>query len=84
MLALLGEAMVENLKIVYESGKFKVDGVVALATCCVITVCAQCNIFDLLELNFSIPIIGQLFTGVLISRGAEAFHEMIKLLQLKN
>ena len=83
MLAMLGEAIVENLKIIYEGGKFEVDVIVALVICCLITIATQCSIFELLEINFSIPIVGQLFTGILISRGAGAFHDLLKILQSK-
>jgi len=83
MLALIGEAIVENIKIIYKSGKFEIDAIVALVICCLITVATQSSIFDLLEMNFFIPVIGQLLTGILISRGAGAFHDLLKTLQSK-
>lgn len=70
ILALLAESIVEKLKIIYENGKFNINKMLALAICCAITVFTGSDLFGLLGINFNMPIIGQLFTGVLISRGA--------------
>ena len=83
ILALLGEAVVENLKIVYENGKIKIDKIFALFICCIVTTFARCDIFSIMGISFLSPLVGQLFTGVLISRGAGAFHDLIKLLEQK-
>ncbi len=83
VLALLGEAIVENLKIIYDNGKFKMDKIIALAICCLITTFSRCDVFSLLGINFLFPVVGQLFTGILISRGAGAFHDVINLVQQK-
>ncbi|MCL2320804.1 MAG: hypothetical protein FWC47_01710 [Oscillospiraceae bacterium] len=83
ILAVLGEAIVENLKVVYEDGKFKKDRIFALFICCMVTTFARCDIFEIVGISFLLPVVGQLFTGILISRGAGAVHDLLKLLEKK-
>ena len=81
VLAFLSEAIWENLKMIWENGKFSINRLGALILSVIIAVGTRADLFQLLKLNMFIPILGSVFTGVLISRGANVFHDLLKKIQ---
>lgn len=84
ILSLLAEAIWENLKMIWENGKFSVDKLGALILSIVIAVGTKTDLFELLHLDIFVPILGSIFTGILISRGANAVHDLLKKIQSLN
>ena len=81
ILALLSEAIWENLKMIWEDGKFNVNRLGALILSIIIAVGTRTDLFELLKLNIFVPVLGSIFTGILISRGANVVHDLLKKIQ---
>lgn len=76
--ALLAEAVWETGKMVWQEGKLCIDRVGALCIGLVFAVGSGLDLFSLLGISFVYPIIGQILTGVLLSRGANFVHDIFK------
>lgn len=81
ILALLAEAIWENLKMIWENGKFSLNRLGALILSIIIAVGTRIDLFELLNLNMFIPVLGSVFTGILISRGANVVHDLLNKIQ---
>jgi len=81
ILALLAEAIWENLRMIWEDGKFNVNRLGALILSIIIAVGTRTDLFELLKLNIFVPVLGSIFTGILISRGANVVHDLLKKIQ---
>ena len=81
ILALLAEAIWENLRMIWENGKFSINRLGALILSIIIAVGTRTDLFELLKLNIFIPALGSIFTGILISRGANVVHDLLKKIQ---
>lgn len=76
VVALLVEAIWENLKMVWQSGKINVDMIGALIVSILVAVLTKINVFSALGIPVS-ELFGNILTGVLISRGANFFHDLL-------
>lgn len=74
--AILIEAVWENLKMVWKKGKFSVDKIGALVVSILICVLVGIDIFNKLGLTMSVPYVGSVLTGILMSRGANFVHDL--------
>lgn len=84
VLAFLGEAVWETLKMTWQEGKVSIDRIGALAISILLAYATNIDIFALMGIGLSIPLIGVILTGVLISRGTNFVHDLItKLTQDK-
>ena len=81
ILSLLAEAIWENLRMTWENGKFSINRLGALIVSIIIAVGTKTDLFELLKLNIFIPVLGSIFTGILISRGANVVHDLLKKIQ---
>lgn len=81
ILALLAEAIWENLRMIWEDGKFNVNRLGALILSIIIAVGTRTDLFELLKLDIFVPVLGSIFTGILISRGANVVHDLLKKIQ---
>lgn len=79
--ALLAEAVWETGKMVWQQGKISVDRIGALLVGIIFAVGAGLDLCTVLGICFVYPIIGQLLTGILISRGANFVHDLLKRAQ---
>ena len=74
--AILIEAVWENLKMVWKKGKFNVNKIGALVVSILICVLVGIDLFSLLGLTMSVPYVGSVLTGILMSRGANFIHDL--------
>lgn len=74
--AILIEAVWENLKMVWQKGKFSVDKIGALVVSIFICVLVNIDLFSLLGLTMLVPYVGSVLTGILMSRGANFIHDL--------
>ena len=74
--AILIEAVWENLKMVWKKGKFNVNKIGALLVSILICVLVGIDLFSLLGLTMSVPYVGSVLTGILMSRGANFIHDL--------
>ncbi|MGI6467741.1 MAG: hypothetical protein GXZ09_03240 [Syntrophomonadaceae bacterium] len=80
--ALLSEAVWETGKLVWQKGKLSIDRVGALLTGLLIAVGAGLDLFKLVDISFFHPLIGQVLTGILLSRGANFVHDLLKTAEI--
>ncbi len=76
IVAILIEAIWENLKMVWQNGKFSIDKIGALVISILICVLAKIDIFPIVNLSISVPVIGSILTGIIVSRGANFVHDL--------
>lgn len=76
ILAILCEAIWENLKMIWENNKFSVNRLGALILSIILALATQIDLFKVLDIEI-VPVIGSIFTGILISRGANFIHDLL-------
>lgn len=81
IIAILVEAIWENLKMVWQSGKINVDAIGSLILGIIVCIVAKLDIFALVGFGLSAPILGWIFTGIICSRGANYLHDLFKKLK---
>ena len=81
IVAILVEAIWENIKMIWQSGKFSIDMLGSLVVSILLCVLVKIDIFPIVELNIAVPIIGSIFTGIIVSRGANFVNDLFKKLK---
>lgn len=77
VIAILVEAIWENLKMVWQKGKFNVNMIGSLTLGILICILAKANIFTYVGIELSINVIGYILTGVIVSRGANFVNDLL-------
>lgn len=77
LLASIAEALWETTKLVWERGKINVDRIGAIAVGILIALAAKIDLFDLIEVPISVPYLGRILTGLMLSRGANFLHDLV-------
>lgn len=80
ILSMLCEAIWENLRMVWENGKFSINRLGALILSIIVAIGTKIDLFELLEFEM-LPILGYVLTGILISRGANVLHDLLNKIQ---
>lgn len=84
VVAVLVEAIWENIKMVWQNGKLNINMIGALVISVLVAVLTKINIFSALEISINVYI-GSALTGIIISRGANFVHDIFtKVNQLKS
>ena len=83
ILSMLCEAIWENLRMIWENGKFSINRLGALIVSIVVALGTKMNIFEILDFEM-LPILGYVLTGILISRGANVLHDLLNKIQSLN
>ena len=81
VLALIGEAVWESLKMVWQEGKLSVDRIGALVIGLLIAFVSGADLLSLINIPVSVPYVGIALTGILISRGANFVHDILKKIE---
>lgn len=76
IVAILVEAIWENLKMTYVEGKFNVNMLGALLLSILVCILTRINIFAIVGIDISIEIIGYILTGIVVSRGANFVNDI--------
>ena len=79
-IALLVEAIWETLKMVWQEGKINVNTIGALIVGIAVSILAKIDIFAMQGISLSIPLVGWILTGILMSRGANFIHDLFNRL----
>ena len=77
MAALIAESVWETLKMTWQEGKISIDRIGALVVALVLCVGVRLDVLALLGINVTIPFLGVILTGILISRGANFIHDLL-------
>ncbi len=80
ILALLCEAIWENLRMTFENGKFSINRLGSLIVSIIVAIGTKINLFEILDFEI-FPILGSVLTGILISRGANVLHDLLTKIQ---
>lgn len=78
IVALVGEAIWETIKMTWQHGKVNIDRIGALIVGLIIAIAAGIDIMDIIGVPMRIPYVGTVLTGVLISRGANFVHDILE------
>jgi len=81
IIAILVEAIWENLKMIWDKNKFNFNMLGSLLLSMIICVLAQINIFEIVGINLIVPIVGSLLTGIIVSRGANFVNDLFSKLK---
>lgn len=80
ILSLLAEAIWENLRMIWENGKFSINRLGALIISIIVALGTKMNIFEILDFEI-VQVLGSVLTGILISRGANVLHDLLNKIQ---
>lgn len=83
IIAILIEAIWENIKMIWQNGKFSIDKLGSLILSIVICILTKADIFPIVGISIVIPIIGSVLTGIIVSRGANFVHDLFAKIQNK-
>ena len=81
IVAILVEAIWENIKMIYDKQKINISMIGSLILGIIICVAFKIDIFPIVGLNAVIPFIGSIFTGIIVSRGANFVSDLLKRLK---
>lgn len=76
IVAILIEAIWENIKMIWQNGKFSIDKIGSLVISILICILAKIDIFSIVNLSIMVPVIGSILTGIIVSRGANFVHDL--------
>ncbi len=79
--ALIGEAVWETVKMTWQAGKFSWDRMGALIIGVLVAIAGGIDLPKMVGVPFSIPFLGMILTGILISRGSNFMHDLLIKLQ---
>ncbi len=77
VVAIVGEAVWENLKMIWQKGKICVDKLGALIVSIILALDTGIDILSLAGVPTKIPWVGVILTGIVISRGANFTHDIV-------
>ena len=76
IVAILIEAVWENIKMVWQNGKYSIDKIGSLVISILICILAKIDIFPIVNLSIMVPVIGSILTGIIVSRGSNFVHDL--------
>lgn len=80
VLAFLVESLVETFKPLLDRDAGSKYRLLALGISVPVTALAGADLFAVVGFDLGVPYVGSLLTGVMLSRGASAVHDMLKLI----
>jgi hypothetical protein len=63
---------------VWQSGKFSWDKIGALVVSLIIAFASGADLFQIADIPLKLPILGTICTGILVSRGSNYIHDLLK------
>ena len=81
IIAILVEAIWENLKMVCDKNKVNINMIGSLLLGMIVCVLARIDVFEIVGITLIVPIVGCLLTGILCSRGANFLHDVFSKLK---
>lgn len=77
VVALIAESVWETLKMTWQEGKISIDRIGALVVALLLAIGTRLDLLSLLDIKTSIPYLGVVLTGILISRGSNFIHDLL-------
>lgn len=78
VLALLTEALWQTGKLVWQEGALNVNALGAMAVGLLLALMTGADLLTMAGFSEKVPLIGQVCTGLLISRGSNFVHDLIQ------
>lgn len=82
LMVVLAESIWQTLKMVWQKDKLHPDTLGALIIGVIFAVATGMDIFHLLGIPVRVPYLGEVFTGILASRGANFLHDLMQIAQV--
>ena len=79
--AILVEAVVETLKMVWKPGSFSFTMLLAMGVGILVSILANLDVFMLAGVNIGMPYVANVLTGIIISRGANYLFDLFSKLK---
>lgn len=76
IIAVLVEAIWENVKRVYSESKIDTSVMGSLAVSILVCVCTRADLFPLVNMPLTVPFLGSILTGVITARGANFVNDL--------
>ena len=83
IIAILIEAIWENIKMIWQNGKLSIDMIGSLVLSILVCILTRADIFPILGIAIVVPFIGNVLTGIIVSRGANFIHDLFTKIQNK-
>lgn len=80
IVAILIEAIWENLKMIWKDKKVNASMIGVLIISIFVCILTKIDIFPIVGLQLSIPVIGSILTGIIVARGANFVNDLFKKL----
>jgi len=77
LVALIGEALWETSKLLWQQGKVNVDRIGIVLVGILLAIVTGLDLFEALGMPLWVPLLGKILTGLLLSRGANFMHDII-------
>lgn len=81
IIAILVEAIWENLKMTYKKNKININMIGSLILSIIICCLAQIDIFLIIGIPLKYPIMGYIITGIICARGSNFINDLFKKLK---
>jgi len=81
LVAILVEGVVTYINTFFVKGKFQWQMLVGLTLGIAVSLIYRVDVFAMLNISTSIPFIGAVLTGILVSRGSNYIFDLVKALQ---
>ena len=78
--AVVVEGIISYIKLFFVDGKVQWQNILALCLGVLVSISYRIDIFSIVGLASSIPYVGIVLTGILISRGSNYIYEVIKMI----
>ena len=83
IVAILIEAIWENLKMIWKDRKISLNTIGVLVISIIVCLLAKIDIFPIVGLSLSVPFVGSGVTGIIVSRGANFVNDLFEKLKVK-
>lgn len=77
VISMIGEAVWETLKMIWERQKINFDRIGALVISLILSFGTGLDVLSLIGIPTKIPFVGIILTGILISRGTNFMHDLV-------
>jgi len=84
LVSTVAEGTWEALKMSWQKGKLNPDRIGSLSIGITLALGTQTDFFSLIGIPIQVPYIGYILTGVLLSRGANFTHDLLKYVETMN
>lgn len=83
IIAILIEAIWENLKMIWKDKKVNINMLGVLIISIAVCLLTKADIFPIVGINMIVPFVGSILTGIIVARGANFVNDLFNKLNKK-